>query len=278
MNQFLNSLDVVFDIVKDYEEAKDIIFTKNVKYAPLLKKALGKRLNEIVTEKDNYTTRFGIGKLITVREEPNKNGPEIFARAENGLKKGKSDHFFIANNGVVFIIVKVTPIEDRRYVTGIEFYGNRKVCISTERMGLCLCEDRCNKDWVVEGRYDFIDRMGTSNNKQLVSQICYIQEGARIRNISFKRDNFGFLDIKFHTEEISFKDKNFLLTEACNSLFQDSVLNPLYLFEVYSFTCEYKEAKIIRDIGGRFYSNRLELKCEELKKIVDDLKGEVQVE
>ena len=187
MNQFLNSLDVVFDIVKDYEEAKDIIFTKNVKYAPLLKKALGKRLNEIVTEKDNNMTRFGIGELITVREEPNKDGPEIFARAD-------------------------------------------------------------------------------------------IQEGARIRNISFKRDNFGFLDIKFHTEEISFKDRNFLLTEACNSLFQDSVLNPLYLFEVYSFTCEYKEAKIIRDIGARFYSNRLELKCEELKKIVDDLKGEVQVE
>ena len=164
------------------------------------------------------------------------------------------------------------------YVTGIEFHGNRRVCLSVETMGKCLCEDRCNKDWIVEGKYDFIDRMGTSNNKQLVSQICYIQEVARIRNISFKRDNFGFLDIKFHTEEISFKDRNFLLTEACNSLFQDSVLNPLYLFEVYSFTCEYKEAKIIRDIGARFYSNRLELKCEELKKIVDDLKGEVQVE
>ena len=58
-------------------------------------------------------------------------------------------------------------------------------------------------------------------------------------------------------------------------MFQDLVLNPLYLFEVFTFTCEYKEVKMIRDIGGRFYSNRLELSCEELKKIVDDLKGEM---
>ena len=77
-------------------------------------------------QKDNIRTRFGIDELVTVRDEPNKDGPEIFARAENGLKKGKSDHFFIANNEVVFIIVKVTPIEDRRYVTGIEFYGNHR--------------------------------------------------------------------------------------------------------------------------------------------------------
>ena len=110
-----------------------------------------------------------------------------------------------------------------------------------ETMGRCLCKDKCNKDWVVEGKYDFLDRMGTSNNKQLVSQICYIREGARIRNISFKRDNFGFLDIKFHTEEVMLKEGNFLLTEARNSLLQDLVLNPLFLFEVSSFTCEYKE-------------------------------------
>ena len=147
-----------------------------------------------------------------------------------------------------------------------------------ETIGKCLCDDRCIKDWVVEGKYDFLDRMGTSNNKQLVSQICYIREGARIRNISFKRDNFGFLDVKFHTEEIRFKEGNFLLTEARNGLLQDLVLNPLFLYEVFSFTCEYKEAKIIRDIGGRFYSNQLELKCEELKKIVDDLKREVREE
>jgi len=237
----------------------------------LFKKALGKRLDEIVTQKDNIRTCFGIEELITVREEPNKDGPEIFTKEENGLKKGKGDYFFIASNEVVIIVVKVTPIEDRKYVTGIEFFGDRRTCLYMETMGRCLCKDKCNKDWVVEGKYDFLGRLGTSNKKQLVSQLCYIKEGARIRNLSFRRDNFGFLDIKFHTEEINFKDGNFLLTEASNGLFQDLVLNPLYLFEVFTFTCEFKEEKIIRDIGGRFYSNRLELSCEELKKNVDDL-------
>ena len=75
-------LDVVFDIVRDFEEAKNTIFSKNRKYAPLFKKALGKRLNKIVTQKDNIRTRFGIEELITVREEPNKDGPEIFTREE----------------------------------------------------------------------------------------------------------------------------------------------------------------------------------------------------
>ena len=131
---------------------------------------------------------------------------------------------------------------------------------------------------VVEGKYDFLDRMGTSNDKQMVSQICYVPEEARIQNISYKRDNFGFLDLKFHTEEVILKEGNFLLTEARNSLLQDLVLNPLYLFEISSFTCDYKERKIIWDFGGRFYSNRLELDCKELKQTVDDLKEEVREE
>ena len=58
-------------------------------------------------------------------------------------------------------------------------------------------------------------------------------------------------------------------------MFQDLVLKPLYLFEVFTCTCEYKEEKIIQDIGGRFYSNRVKLSCEELKRTVDDLKGEL---
>ena len=141
-------------------------------------------------------------------------------------------------------------------------------------IGKCLCYDRCIKDLVVEGKYDFIDRLGTSNDKQMVSQICYIPEETGIKNISYKRDNFGFLDIKFHPEEVELKECNFLLTEARNNLLQDQILNPLYLHSISSFTCEYKERKIIRDFGGRFYSNRLRLECGELKKIVDDLKEE----
>ena len=81
------NLGVVRDVIQDFEEAKRTIFLKNRKYAPLFKKALGKRLGEIVTQKDNIRTRFGIEELITVREEPNKDGPEIFPRAENGQKK-----------------------------------------------------------------------------------------------------------------------------------------------------------------------------------------------
>ena len=86
------------------------------------------------------------------------------------------------------------------------------------------------------------------------------------------------MDLKFHTEEVMLKEGNFLLTEAQNSLLQDLVLNPLYLFEISSFTCDYKERKIIRDFGRRFYSNRLELDCKELKQTVDDLKEEVREE
>ena len=143
---------------------------------------------------------------------------------------------------MTIIIVKVTP-KERKYVTGIEFYGDQRTCLFMETMGRCLCQGKCNKDWVVEGKYELLGRLGISNKKQMVSQLCYIKEGDRIRNLSFKRDNFGFLDIKFHTEETNFKDGNFLLKEASNGLFQDLVLNPLYLFEVFSFTCEYKEEK-----------------------------------
>ena len=142
-------------------------------------------------------------------------------------------------------------------------------------MGRCYCQGKCNKDWVVVGKYELLGRLGVSKKKQMVSQLCHIKEGNRVRNLSFKRDNVGFLDIKFHTEEINFKDGNFLLTEASNGLFRDIVLNPIYLFEIFTFTCEYKEEKIIRDIGGRFYSNRVKLSCKELKRTVDDLKGEL---
>ena len=79
-------------------------------------------------QKDNIRTRFGIDELVTVRDEPNKDGPESFPRAENGMKKGKGDYFFIASNEVTIIVVKVTPVEERMYVTGIEFYGDRRSC------------------------------------------------------------------------------------------------------------------------------------------------------
>ena len=269
------NIDLVLDVVNDYEDVKHTMFTKNIKYVPILKKSLGKRLKEIITLEDDIVTRFGVDNWITIREEPNKNGPGIFDRDENGLKKGKNDHFLMVGwEEAAIIIVKVSPIEDRKYVSGIEFYSNRRICTPMKIIGACLCYKRCIKDLVVEGEYDFIDRLGTSNDKQMVSQICYIPEETGIRNISYKRDNFGFLDIRFHTEEVELKEGNFLLTEARNNLLQDLVLNPLYLFEISTFTCEYKKQKIIRDFGGRFYSNRLKLECEELKKIVDDLKEE----
>ena len=59
------NLGVVHDVIQDFEEAKRTIFLKNRKYAPLFKKALGKRLGEIVTQKDNIRTRFGIDELIS---------------------------------------------------------------------------------------------------------------------------------------------------------------------------------------------------------------------
>ena len=250
------NIDLVLDVVNDYEDVKHTMFTKNIKYVPILKKSLGKRLKEIITREDDIVTRFGVDNWITIREEPNKNGPGIFARHENGLKKGKTDHFLMVGwEEAAVIIVKVSPIEDRKYVSGIEFYGNRRICTPMKIIGACLCYERCIKDLVVEGKYDFIDRLGTSNDKQMVSQICYIPEETGIRNISYKRDNFGFLDIRFHAEEVELKEGNFLLTEARNNLLQDLVLNPLYLFEISTFTCEYKKQKIIRDFGGRFYSN-----------------------
>ena len=185
-------LDIVLEIVKDYEDVKHTIFTKNIKYVPILKKSLGKRLKEIITLEDDIVTRFGVDNWITIREEPNKNGPRIFARDKNGLKKGKNDHFLMATGEAAIIVVKVSPIEDQRYVSGIEFYGNRRICTSMKIIGKCLCYNRCIKDVVVEGKYDFLDRMGTSNDKQMVSQSCYIPEKTRIQNISYKRDNFGF--------------------------------------------------------------------------------------
>ena len=59
------NLGVVRDVIQDFEEAKRTIFLKNRKYAPLFKKALGKRLGEIVIQKDNIRTRFGIDELIS---------------------------------------------------------------------------------------------------------------------------------------------------------------------------------------------------------------------
>ena len=89
-------LDIVLDIVKDYEDVKHTIFTKNIKYVPILKKSLGKWLKEIITLEDDIMTHFGVDNWIIIREEPNKNGPRIFARDKNGLKKGKNDHFLMA--------------------------------------------------------------------------------------------------------------------------------------------------------------------------------------
>ena len=261
-------------LVKDYEEVKRTMFTKNIKYAPILKKSLGKQLKEIITLEDDTTTRFGVDGWITVREEPNRNGPNLLKRDANGLTRGKDENFLFATGEAAIIVVKVTPIEDCRYVSGIEFYKNRRICTPMKIIGKCLCYDRCIKDLVVEGKYDFIDGMGTSNDKQMVSQICHIPEGTGIKNISYKRDNFGFSNIKFHIEEEELNKGNFLLTEARNRLLQDQILNPLYLFEISTFTCEYKGQKIIRDFGGRFYSNRSKLDCKELQKIVEDLKEE----
>ena len=269
------NIDLVLNVINDYEDIKHTMFTRTIKYAPVLKKSLGKRLKEIITREDDIATRFGVDNWISIREEPNKIGPEIFARHENGVKKGKTDQFCMVGwEEAAVIIVKVSPIGNCKYVSGIEFYGNRRICTPMKIIGpwACLCDDMCIKDVVVEGEYDFICRLGTSDDRQLVSQICYIPEGTGIRNISYKRDNLGFLDIKFHTEETNLKEGNFLLTEARYNLLQDQVLNPLYLFGISTFTCEYKKHKIIRDFGGRFYSNRLKLECEQLRKIVDDLK------
>ena len=77
------NLGIVHGVVQDFEKAIHTIFLKNRKWAPLFKKALGRRLGEIVSQKDNIRTRFGIDELITVRDEPNKDGPEHFPRAEN---------------------------------------------------------------------------------------------------------------------------------------------------------------------------------------------------
>ena len=140
-------LDIVLNIVRDYEDVKHTIFAKNIKYVPLLKKSLGKQLKEITTQKDDIITRFGIDNWITIREEPNKNGPGIFARDINGLKKGKSDHFLIATGEAAIIVVKVSQIDDRKYVSGIEFYGNRRICTSMKIIGKCLYYDRCIKIW-----------------------------------------------------------------------------------------------------------------------------------
>ena len=101
---------------------------------------------------------------------------------------------------MTIIVVKVTPIEERKYVTGIEFYGDHRTCHFVETMGRCFCQGKCNKDWVIVGKYELLGRLGISNKKQMVSQLCYMKEGERVGNLSFKRDNFGFLDIKFHTE------------------------------------------------------------------------------
>ena len=81
------NIDLVLDVVNDYEDVKHTMFTKNIKYVPILKKSLGKRLKEIITLEDDIVTRFGVDNWITIREEPNKNGPGIFDRDENGLKK-----------------------------------------------------------------------------------------------------------------------------------------------------------------------------------------------
>ena len=158
-------------------------------------------------------------------------------------EKGKNDYFFLASNDVTIIVLKVTPVDERRYVTGIEFYGDRQVCHFVETMGRCYCQGKCNKDWIVVGKCELLGSLGVSHKKQTVNQICYIKEGSRVHNISFKRDNIGFLNIKFHTEEINFKVGNFLLTEASNGLFQDLVLNPIYLFEILTFTCKFKGEK-----------------------------------
>ena len=166
-------------------------------------------------------------------------------------------------------------MDERGYVSGIEFYGDRRVCHFVEALGKCYCQGKCNMDWIKMGEYELLGSLGVSHKKQTVNQICYIKEGSKVRNISFKRDNVGFLNIKFHNEEINFKDGNFLLTEAGNSLFQDLVLNPIYLFDILTFACYYKGEKIFRDIGGRFYSNWVNLRCGELKKTMDNLKGEL---
>ena len=80
---------MVRNIVQDFEKAKHTIFLKNRKYALSFKEALVKKLKDITSQKVNVSTRFGIDELVTVRDEPNKDGPQLFPRTKNGTKKGK---------------------------------------------------------------------------------------------------------------------------------------------------------------------------------------------
>ena len=84
---------IAHNIVQDFEKTKHLLFLKNRKYAPLFKEALGKKLKDITSHEDNVSTRVEIDELVTVRAEPNKDGPQLFPRTRNGVKMGKNDYF-----------------------------------------------------------------------------------------------------------------------------------------------------------------------------------------
>ena len=65
--EYEDGLGIVRNVVQDFEKAKHTIFLKNRKYAPLFKKALGKKLGDITSQKDNVSTRFGIDELVGSR-------------------------------------------------------------------------------------------------------------------------------------------------------------------------------------------------------------------
>ena len=59
------------------------------------------------------------------------------------------------------------------------------------------------KDWIREGELpELLGKLGVSHKNQVIHEVYYIEQGSPIRNISFLRDNIGFVDIKFHTEKV----------------------------------------------------------------------------
>ena len=119
--------------------------------------------------------------------------------------------------------------------------------------------------WIIDAVCNMFDKMMLA-----AIQICSLKDYETKKNVT-EQDGEEIMKIWDEARRLLMKGKEIIPRSAERM----PIPNPIYLFEIFTFTCEYKEEKIIRDIGGRFYNNRVKLSCEELKRTMDDLKGEL---
>ena len=106
----------------------------------------------------------------------------------------------------------------KTYISGEEFHGvdpNKcgQVCHCILEIEICTCTPKC----IMEIKKcicapEILGVLGESNKDQIIHGTYHIEQKKPIKNVSFRRENIGFEEIKFHVKEVMFGEQNFLMT------------------------------------------------------------------